>query len=563
MNKITFFKILVLYFCAFATANLTYSQNPNCFRITFSDKGDSPYSINRPEEFLSPRAIAKRERFNIPVVEQDLPINPQYIENIINFNSALSQIISTSKWNNSVVIFYPELEDCQAIIDEMLDKIPYVIETLPIAYIELPIIYSSPKQMQFSNPVVNLSSTCDYDYGSSISNISLHNGQDLHKSGFCGEDMLICTFDEGWENFNTISYFQPLYENEQILGTRDLMPGVNNVYTGGGHGTFTTSIMASEIDGKMIGTAPKANYYLIRTECPVWEQLIEEEFLAQAAEIADSLGADVVSISIGYRNIFDFAWQNIFTPEDNNGIASIASRAASILAQKGVIVVQAAGNLGLQPWRYICRPADAFDILTVGAVNRNGVAMGWSSYGPSADGRVKPDVAAVGANVWHVGDNGNIFGTGTGTSFATPIIAGLSACLWQALPQYSSLELMQLIREYGDSYDNPNDRKGYGIPNFYQLYLDHAVGVSEKKMPSFSAYPNPTTEKLHIKSTKLLTQYSNSQLQIFDIYGRKVNGNMQIQVGNLGNEISIDIAHLPAGFYFLQIDNEVVKIIKQ
>jgi len=549
----------ILLFCFSA-----YAQSPNCYRITFSDKNNSPYSVNRPEEFLSQRAIAKRERFNIPVTVQDLPVNPHYIDSILNFSSEPSQIISKSKWDNSVVIFYPETESCYDIINEIINHFSFVVDTLPVAYYKLPFISEKQifTQITENNDDARLfSSSCDYNYGRSVDNIKLHKGELLHKAGFCGEGMLICIIDGGFEGFDTISYFKHLFANGQILGTRDLIPGINNVFigTGMGHGTGVASILLSSIEGKLVGTAPKANYFFINSENSWSENLVEEDFWAQAAEIADSLGADVISSSIGYTNSFDYEWQNIYTIADIDGKASIASRAASILAQKGVIVVQAAGNDGWNPaWKYIGHPADAFNILAVGCVLQNGDVMYSSSYGPTADGRIKPDVVALGENVWYVNSAGKIKNDGGYTSAAAPIIAGLSACLWQALPQYSSLEIMQLIREYGDQANNPDNKKGYGVPNFYQCYLDHTNSVPENKKFDVEVYPNPTTGELSVETHR---NASLQSVEIFDIYGRKCHVSRVTR-----HENNINISHLRAGIYFLKIETEkgmnVKKIIK-
>jgi subtilisin family serine protease len=382
----------------------------------------------------------------------------------------------------------------------------------------------------------------------------LHKGELLHKAGFCGEGMLICVIDAGWNGFDTISYFQPLYANGQIWGTRDLVPGVNNVYTGHSHGTMVTSEMVTTIEGKFAGSAPRANYFFIRSENELPlpnEQLVEEDFFAQAAEIADSLGADVISASLCY-GAFDYEWQNIFTPDSNTGMASIASRAVSTLAQKGVIVAIAAGNMGLLDWHYITRPADAKNILAVGMVNKYGVVNSLSSYGPSADGRVKPDVAAAGDDAWVINEYGKIVQL-SGTSCAAPIIAGLSASLWQALPQYSSLEITDLIRKYGSRYNNPNYRIGYGIPNFYQCYLDQTFGVTENVKQEVLVYPNPTSGRLHVTSDALHV----TDVEVFDIYGRK-----QSHVSRVTSN-EIDISELAAGEYFVKITTETGVVTKK
>jgi hypothetical protein len=433
-----------------------------------------------------------------------------------------------------------------------------------VAYYKLPFILPlAPSISQSFNPIpqsFNLSSSCDYDYGNSIDNIKLLNGHKLHKAGFCGDGMLICAIDGSWGGLDTLSCFRSLYENGQIWGTQDLVPGVNNVYIGNengyfdDHGTATLSEMASCIEGRLVGTAPKANYFLIRTENPWGENLVEEDFWAQGAEIADSLGADVLTASVGYHT-FDYEWQNNYTPADNDGVTSIASRAASILVQKGVIVVNSAGNSGNDIWQYIIRPADAFNILAVGAVNKYGSIANYSSYGPSADGRVKPDVVAPAEGAWTIRGDGTIKPYG-GTSCASPLIAGLSACLWQALPQYSSLEIMDLIRKYGNRYNNPNNRYGYGIPNFYQCYLEHYTGVSEKIMPKVSVYPNPTTGELRITNYEL----GIKEVEIFDIYGKKLSSNHLITSSS--NHL-INIAHLQAGVYFVKIQTETGTITKK
>jgi len=553
--------LIIIAFCFLLSAlclstTAVYGQSPNCYRITFSDKNNTPYSVEHPEEFLSPRAIAKRERFNIPIIEQDLPINPQYIDAILNFSTEPSQVISKSKWDNSVVVFYPETENCHTIITEMINNLSFVKDTLPVAYYQLPIraevlIHKeNPALNQISNSI--LSSFCDYDYGNSIDHLHLHNGEYLHKAGFCGDNMLICALDVGWDGFDSISYFQHLFQNGQLLGTRDLIPGINNIFVGHYHGTGVTSEIVSNIEGKLVGTAPKADYYFIRSDDPWHEQLVEEDFWAYAAEIADSLGTDVLSSSVGYI-YFDYEWQNIYTQENNNGMASIASRAASILTQKGVIVVQGAGNEGVTSWRYILRPADAFNILAVGAVRTNGVIVPNSSYGPSADGRVKPDVASVGWNNWVINPNGHIIGGNTGwmgTSCATPIISGLAACLWQALPQYSSLEIMNLIRQYGDMANNPDDRTGYGIPDFYQCYLDHHIGVREHTSSEILVYPNPTCGQLRITNYELRIL----GVEVYDVFGRMQNAECRKQ--KAGGEVVVDISPLPTGVYFVRIFTE-------
>lgn len=536
----------------------TMAQNtPTCYRISLSDKNNSPYSISNPSVFLSQRALDKRARFNIAITEQDFPVNPQYIQQIKAIDANI-QVLCTSKWMNTVTVYCPDSTKPATI-----SALPFVTNVLPVADYDL---QGMKKQLQtFENNYVSIvsnpakDSMADLDYGEGYRQIALHNGHLLHKEGFLGNGMLIVVFDAGWSGVDTSVYFHPLFENGQILGTRDLIPGRHNVFEGHYHGTIVTSTMAILTEGTLVGTAPKANYFFIRSEHPVSEELIEEDFWAQAAEIADSLGADVVNSSLGYTTFRDFP-QGDFTYEDMDGVTSIASRAATILGQKGVVVCVSAGNEGTSPWYHIGHPADAFDILAVGAANVMGHIAGFSSRGPSYDGRVKPDITSVGVNTTCIWPDDRL-GEADGTSLACPVAAGLCACLWQALPEKTASEIMQIVRESSSCYNNPNDSLGYGIPDFYAAYQNHAHdGVPEHIIPTAHIFPNPCTNQFNISSR----EDNIDRVELFSIDGKLVLSTCP----DKHFYISVNVQDVPAGFYIgrIYLKNKQIqtfRIIKQ
>jgi len=515
----------------------SFAQNPNCYRIYLSNKNNSPFSINTPSAFLSPRAIAKRTTYNIPITTQDLPVNEAYINQIKAFDANI-QVLSTSKWLNTVVIYCPNPAHIPGI--QNLGSVQHIV---PVANLPFSKEGGFVIPQTIANDKFGTNGFKDFSYGDSYDQIKVHRGDSLHNLGFRGEGMLICVFDAGWNGFDTLSHFQPLYANGQIWGTRDMIPGVNNVYTGHGHGTSVTSIIASNIEGQLVGTAPMANYFFIRSENPWSEQPIEEDFWAAAAELADSLGADVINSSLGYTTFPDFP-QGDMTPQQNDGISSVSSLAATIAGQKGIVVVISAGNERGSDWGFIGRPADAIDVISVGAMDKDSIIAPFSSYGPSADMRVKPDITAVGWNTWVSTTNGNIV-QGNGTSFSGPVIAGLSACLWQALPHLNAIELMDVIRQHGHIYNNPDNDFGYGIPDFFQAFLDNSTSVSEFSTSiNVVAFPNPTADQITFQSTN----EEIVSIQIVDLSGK-----ILFQVSDKQFKNTISVASLSSGIYFAHV----------
>jgi len=514
-----------------------FAQSPTCYRIYLSDKNNTPYSIDNPSEFLSQRAIDKRARFNIPITEQDLPVNPQYKQQILALHAEI-QPLAVSKWMNTFTIYCPD----STVLPQILN-LPFVDSMEAVGNY---VLYDAPVYQHPENPIPMVHSSSiptkdAIDYGEGLAQIALFNGVPLHEEGFHGEGMLIAVIDGGFFGIENTNFYQDLVNSGRFYDHYSLMPNFVDTLTSGWdevHGTVVTSAMAANTNGELVGTAPGASYALIHTEWVGSEEIIEEDFWANGAEIADSLGADVINSSLGYRMFPDFP-QNDITYENMDGVHSIASRCATILGQKGVIVCVAAGNDGNSEFYHISRPGDAFDFPCVGACTSDSIIASFSSRGYSYDGRVKPDIISQGVETACYNPF-NMLEFSNGTSLATPVAAGMCACLWQAMPCYTSTQIMQMIRESGHLYNNPNPEFGYGIPNFYQIYASH-VGIHDYKPLTLSIYPNPVTDKLNILNP-------DGNIQTVTLYN--ASGQLVLQTAVPHSPIlEINVANLSNGFY--------------
>lgn len=432
-------------------------------RVTLVDKKGTTYSLSNPEQFLSWRSLERRRRQGIAVDSTDLPISPIYI-------SALQErgmeIVCMSKWNNCVLV-KSETQDAQ----EMLERLPFVKETMTV--------FTSPDSIRLSERA-EVKDTLNVDkdskngyYGVAEEQIKVFNGVPLHEAGFRGKGMLIGILDGGFMNADRI----PVFKNMDIVGAKDFAtPHTDDIYAEASHGTMVLSTMAMNMPNMFVGTAPEARYLLVRSEVTATESLAEEDYWAAAVEYADSVGVDLINSSLGYNKFDDKNTNHRY--RDLDGQTALNSRSASMLARKGIILVNSAGNSGNDTWKKIGTPADASDILAVGALTRNKVNTVFSSVGPSADGRVKPDVMAMGSACSVIDGDGTL-AKKNGTSFASPITCGMVACLWQALPGKTALEIMDLVRRSADQYETPDNIFGYGIPDFWNAYMMGKSSQSE------------------------------------------------------------------------------------
>lgn len=424
------------------------------FRVMLADKGSSPYRLDKPKEFLSERSISRRERQNIPLDSTDLPVSPKYISIISEQNV---KVVGQSKWNNSVLV---STNDSSSVF--ALKSLPFIKE---VKLVNITPDSISPVKRSILKETLNpWDSVPSSVYGSTEKQIAMLNGIKLHEAGFRGKGKIIAVVDGGFMNVDRLKSFY----NVRIYGTKDFVnPPVGEFYSASDHGTKTFSAMAVNRPHVYVGTAPDAAYLLARSENVQTESSAEEDYWAEAVEWADSIGADVISSSLGYHAFDDK--RNDYTYSQQDGLTALISRTASRLADKGIVLVNSAGNDGMRSWKRINFPGDARDILTVGAVDANGENASFSSIGPTADGRIKPDVMAQGSPTAVIDGRGNI-SHDMGTSFSTPLVAGLVACLWQALPDKNAKQIIQLVKDSGSNTSTPDNIYGYGIPDFWKAY---------------------------------------------------------------------------------------------
>jgi hypothetical protein len=443
------------------------------YTVKLKYKKSDTYSLNQPSAFLSQKAIQRRIKQHIALDSTDLPINADYTSAIANVSGV--KIVCRSKWLNQVAV---ELTDPNAITT--INSFPFVEHT-HIAAVALrlpgnPVVIEKDKPAIAPPPPIKSRSVTDVqgsgdtlDYGNSFDQVHIHEGEYLHQKGFQGQGITIAVIDAGFYNYQNSIAFDSVRTNNQILGTYDFVMDDSSVNEDNAHGSYCFSILAANRPGLMVGTAPKAKYWLFRSEDVTMEKPVEELNWIEALEKADSLGADMISSSLGYYNFEDPQFDHSYAQRDGN--TTQITIAADLAAKKGMIVMNAAGNTGnaADESKYILCPADGDSVMTVGAVNTSGLIAGFSSWGPNGAQKRKPNIVSVGWGATYA----NMFGTittGNGTSYANPNVAGLIACLWQAFPEFSNMEILDAVERSSSMYNNPDDRYGYGIPNFRSAY---------------------------------------------------------------------------------------------
>lgn len=420
------------------------------FRVSLRDKAATTYSIDRPEEFLSPKALERRAKQKLVVDSTDLPVCEAYVKQI----QALGfRVQVRGKWENFVTV---SCNDSSRVAE--LRALPFVSQVKRVSRGSL---VKADKRVELAAASPRTDSLY---YGDAHEQIHLNSAHLLHNAGFKGQGISVAVIDEGYHNVDII----PSMQNIRIAGTADFVYPGADIYAEGTHGLQVLSCMAMNAPGVLVGSAPEATYWLLRSEYAPTEHLVEQDYWAAAVEFADSVGVDIVNTSLGY-NKFDDAEED-YELRHLDGRHSLISRQASHMLGKGMLLVCSAGNSGRGSWKKITPPADAEGVLTVGAVRRDGEVAAFSSVGNTADGRIKPDVMAVGERTALMQPDGQP-GVANGTSFSTPLMAGMAACLWQALPHLTAAELLEVIRRAGDRVNYPDNIYGYGIPNLWEAYL--------------------------------------------------------------------------------------------
>ena len=546
MKKIFIFLFLVSSFVGFSQEDAW---------VYFKDKPDSANYFATPTLMLSQRALDRRTNQGIALDIKDVPIYQPYIDEIIA--STGITVKAKSKWMNCLHIRGSQVDiNALKLLPSVL-RVDFADKTL-----------NTTKKISAKPNLKPVNKTMEtktsFNYGNSANQIQMLNGHLLHQLNYTGTGKIIAILDAGFPGVNTAQPFQRLITNGSILGGYDYVNKSTNFYTGNSHGTLVLSTMGGFVDGQLVGTAPDAKYYLYVTEdaisaVPYNENPVEESNWVEAAEEADRVGVDIISSSLGY-----FGYDNpnySHTYSDMTGNLAFASQGANIAFQKGIIVVASAGNEGAEIEPHVGIPAEANNVIAVGAVKSDETYALFSSIGPSYDGRVKPDVMAQGQTVVLSDPAGNIV-TGNGTSFSCPIASGMVACLWQALPGKNAQQIKQLILQSSDNFAEPavksRPQYGYGIPDF-NLALANGLSVTAFSKSDFLVYPNPTSDSI---SVTLPSGFDAKTLTIFNVFGQKV---LEKKISNQSPTISLKL--LNSGTYFYKIESNDFsksgKIIKQ
>ena len=558
MNYKTFLLTLFIVLGTMLNAQVA----PDKYYIQFTDKNNSPYSINQPGEFLSQRAIARREKYNIAISEEDLPVNPAYLQGVAGIGV---QLLNPTKWMNGVTIF---TEDTTLI--EAISALPFVE-----SWVKLPETNSLGKEKPFfkNESIVaveqvesnGFKNSVNFDYGGAGPQINQIGGIVLHNMGYQGQGMVIAVLDAGFEGADQHPFFDSLRINNRLLGTKDFVHPGGSVYNESSHGKSVLSTMAAFSPGEMIGTAPRASYWLLRSEYAPSENVIEEYNWVSAAEFADSIGADVINSSLGYITFDNPAFNHTY--EDMDGMTNVCTRGADKAVEKGIMVVNSAGNSGNDAFPYIGAPADGFNVFTIGAVDPDGYRASFSSIGPTYDGRHKPTIAATGQNTY-VAYGTNDAGYGNGTSYSSPVVAGMTACLMQAYPEMTVDEVQESLKQSGNQALFPDDLLGWGIPDYavaYGLLLDiQGLPTIEKSL--VEVHPNPFRDdlvlRLNLDSVELV------KVELINATGKLIFSGEYLR-SRFDNSINLNhlIQHMASGIYYVHVvipeKTKTIKIIKQ
>ena len=423
---------------------LSFGTSEYKFRVQLKDKGTTSFSLDSPIEYLSQRAIDRRVKQAIKIDSCDLPISAQYLQEIENLGGI---IVAKSKWVKTVSV-----HSADSTIADRLKNLPFV-KDVSLVWV------GGAEKTRKSKDFKRIAQEKESSYGLSYEQIAIHDAIPLHEQGFAGEGMEIAVIDAGFKNLETIPYT----DNISIRGIKDFVYQGDDMMTeGSDHGLSVLSCMATNQPGTYIGTAPKAKYWLLRTEDIRSEYPIEEDYWISAIEYADSVGVDLVNSSLGY-SFFQIPIES-HKFEELDGKTTLISQAAQMATDKGIFVVSSAGNEGATNWGKITLPGDAPDVLTVGAIAQDSIVASFSSRGPTADLRIKPDVVAIGQGTKYINSDGYIV-SGNGTSFSSPIMCGLVACLWQANPNLTNKQILNIVRTASHMHATPNEIFGYGIPD--------------------------------------------------------------------------------------------------
>lgn len=525
---------------------------PDKYWVQFTDKNNTPYSINKPEEYLGARAIQRRQDYGIAIDQYDIPVNPSYIQAVAQTGAT---ILNPSKWLNGVTV-----EVTSASVLQAIESLPFVQKTRVLE--DDPIKQRIKEETYFSEnyvPVSENKNDIRSYYGYATPQIQQLNGIALHTLGFKGQGMWIGICDAGYDYVDQHEAFQSMYNENRFLGAKDFVYKNGVVYTESSHGTSCLGLMAANVPDKYVGTAPLASYFLCRTENVNSENVLEEYNWVSAAEYLDSIGIDVISTSLGYITFDNSQFDHVYS--DLDGETCVITIGAEIACSRGILCVSSAGNDGGNAFPYIAAPADGEHVLTIGAVGSNGERAYFSSIGPTYDGRIKPDVMAHGYGTTVVSPGEGAYYDGSGTSYACPVLAGMATCLWQARKELQASEIRDALRESGNM-TTPDSYYGYGIPDFMEalnaLFLEENSDFVINSV--ISVYPNPSNGVVDVK----LEIEGKAEVKVYNQIGKLLYNNVVSNDNN--NGLDVFLSNLDEGVYFVNVigdeKNITTKLIK-
>ena len=463
-------------------------------------KGGSLYTL--AERSLSERAIKRRQQLAITEIDYyDVPVYERYINNIMNMGIKIENI---SKWFNAVTVY---LDDQDL---EEIKKLSFVLYVKPVVVYRGKEVNDLNKEFPSNSSLINKIAS-NLDYGNSLTQNQLSNIPKVHDLEINGSDVIVGILDTGfdWKRHSSLKELKVLKEYDFVFHDENTANELEDVASQHGHGTLCFSILAGYAPASLIGPAYNSEFLLAKTEDVRSETKLEEDNWVAAIEWMEALGVDVTSTSLGY-SAFDNSADN-YTYADMDGKTAIITIAANIASAKGVTVVVAAGNEGASNWKYITAPADGIDVITVGAVSSNGIKAGFSSFGPTYDGRIKPDVCAMGVNVYCASSGTeDYYSNVSGTSAACPIVAGIATLIKSARPELTPSQIREALQNSGSQALSPNNDIGWGIVDAYKALTYHGIVYSNKPTKDISV----SNIKIH---TYIASQYTidKSSVKLF------------------------------------------------
>lgn len=527
-----------------------FSQQQDAW-VYLTDKQNVSAALADPITILTQKAVDRKNAHGVVIDLRDVPVNENYISQLKAQTGIL--VLAKSKWFNAVHVRGTET-DINALSGlSFVSSIDFANKSLNASKSA-----QQKKESKFQEIFTS------FNYGNALNQIQMFNGDQLHLADYTGTGITIAVLDAAFPKVNSMSSFQRLRNAGHIMGTYDFVNRDDDVYINRigdatNHGTLVLSTMAGYIESQYVGTAPDASYYLFINEDGLNENPVEESYWVEAAERADSLGVDVINSSLGYGSFYDNTNYN-YSASDFDGNTAFITKGANIAFEKGMLIVNSAGNEGNElVYKGVNAPADSPNVFTLGAVDANGNYASFSSIGSAIQPTQKPDVVAQGEASFVINQN-DVIGTANGTSFSSPIMAGGIACLWQALPNKTNAEIMQLVRESASQYNAPDYYLGYGIPDL-QLALNNAIIAdgNSNESKNITLFPNPTKELIYFR---LPSDIGDVQVSIFDILGKRVLDQSISEVSN-----QIDMSTFSKGIYIAKMHSKsiskIVKIIKQ